>query len=275
MKILSALLALAGGFMTLGACTNENAPSDMLGDKYEEVPTPDKKLHLYMPKERGSEPMPLIIILPGGGYSVHTPNESYNWVPLCLDAGFAAAVLEYDLPNGEPERTVSHVNRSISYLKSAASLNIDPHSVGVWGFSAGAHLASLVATQADADCRPAFQVLFYPVISMEDDHASTAVHRSTRTNLLGENPPESKKREYSSQLRVDRLTPEAFIAVGDADVVIAPANSSLYAEALDKNDVANVVMIAPGGSHGTGGWSNLDHILQTLQSWLHQRIAKS
>ena len=36
------------------------------------------------------------------------------------------------------------------------------------GFSAGGHLASTVATHYDAESRPDFQVLFYPVISMDE-----------------------------------------------------------------------------------------------------------
>jgi acetyl esterase/lipase len=68
--------------------------------------------------------------------------------------------------------------------RQAKKLNIDPHRLGIMGFSAGGHLAATVMTapgQTRMD-RPDFAILAYPVISMDDE---TLVHKGSRVSLLG------------------------------------------------------------------------------------------
>jgi hypothetical protein len=60
--------------------------------------------------------------------------------------------------------------------------------------------------------RPAFQILFYPVITMNKEET----HIGSRLNLLGENPTEEMEKSYSNELQVDSSTPRAFIALSDA-----------------------------------------------------------
>src|SRR5438128_12359434 len=89
------------------------------------------------------------------------------------------------------------VQRAIRTLRSwAQEYAIDPARVGVWGFSAGGHLASTAATHFDAgkpdasdaiermSCRPDFAILAYPVITMEQG----TTHGGSRRHLLGANP---------------------------------------------------------------------------------------
>ena len=75
---------------------------------------------------------------------------------------------------------------------NARGWGIDPHRVGLMGFSAGGHLASSVATHFDAgdpnagrvgrqSSRPDFLILGYPVITLHGPFA----HTGSRDNLLG------------------------------------------------------------------------------------------
>ena len=63
------------------------------------------------------------------------------------------------------------------------------------GFSAGGHLASTVATHATGDALPNFQILFYPVISMEQG----VTHQGSRENLLGKKPKRKLVSEYCNE----------------------------------------------------------------------------
>ena len=141
------------------------------------------------------------------------------------------------------------------------------------GFSAGGHLASLISTQTDKDSRPAFQVLFYPITSMEDKHTNTFTHKVCRENLLGTSPSSSLKAKYSSYLNIDPNTPPAFIAVGNKDNTVSVENSYAYIDALNQNNIKNTIIIAPKGDHGYIEWSNLTNVRQTLRKWLTDQLS--
>lgn len=73
------------------------------------------------------------------------------------------------MPNGNPEVPVSDACEAMRYIRAhAEEWNIILDSIGVMGSSAGGHLASTIATHASAKLRPAFQILLYPVITMEE-----------------------------------------------------------------------------------------------------------
>ena len=115
------------------------------------------------------------------------------------------------------------------------------------GASAGGHLASTAATHFDAETRPDFQILFYPVISMDPK----INHRGSRINLLGQNPSAEKVREYSNELQVTPQTPPAFIMHSSDDTAVPVANSLNYFQALVNNQVpASSLHVYPVGGHG-------------------------
>ena len=269
--------------LILSSCVCENEPEISVYDtpeeydwaeRYEETPTSDNQLHLFLPAHTSEASLPLILILPGGCYWENTTvEEGINWVPYILKLGYAAAVLEYNFPYGNPEIPIAHVNRTIRYLKSTPEFNINPDNIGIMGFSAGGHLASLISTQAAIECRPSFQILFYPPISMEDKYANTDTHKLCRDNLMGTNAASSLKESYSSNLHIDDNTPPAFIAAGDSDKKISIENAYIYVKELNDHNIRNTFMIAPKGGHGYLTWTNLTNIRQTLREWLTDQLS--
>ena len=80
--------------------------------------------------------------------------------------GITAAVLKYRLPNGnEVVPFEDGVEALRTMRKLSEKLNIDPTKIGVMGFSAGGHLAAYISTLSQVEDKPAFTVLFYPVIN--------------------------------------------------------------------------------------------------------------
>src|SRR5207302_1408776 len=137
---------------------------------------------------------------------------------------------------------------------------IDPHRIGVWGFSAGGHLASTAATHSDegkggagdavdkVSSRPDFAILCYPVITLEPPYA----HLGSRNNLLGDKPDPALVKSLCNDTRVTARTPPTFLFHTTADTVVPPENSVLFYEALRKHKVPAALHIFERGPHGVG-----------------------
>lgn len=210
-----------------------------------------------------------VLALPGGGYShlaVH--HEGFHWAPFFNHQGLAYAVLEYTMPKGDPSVPMADVEAAFKILTDSASQwRIKPDSIGVMGSSAGGHLASAVATHPTAQCRPAFQILFYPVISMDPALA----HKGSRQNLLGDNPAKELENNYSSEKQVNATTPRAIMLLSSDDRTVAPSNSLRYYESLINAGVPASLIIYPTGGHGWGARTTFkyhDNVLMELKSWL-------
>ena len=183
--------------------------------------------------------------------------------------GITYAVLRYRMPNGHDEVPLSDVHQAIRVMRSHAD-DWQVKKVGVMGASAGGHLASTAATHFDAETRPDFQILFYPVISMDPK----INHRGSRINLLGQNLSAEKVREYSNELQVTPQTPPAFIMHSSDDTAVSVANSLNYFQALVNNQVpASSLHVYPVGGHGWGYNDSFPYKRQwtgELEKWLRE-----
>lgn len=102
-----------------------------------------QKLDLYLPQ--ASEPLPLVIWIHGGGWS--SGDKKGGPFRALLEAGFAVASLNYRL-SGEAKwpAQLNDCLVATTFLKSkAGDYGIDPGRIGLWGASAGAHLALMEA----------------------------------------------------------------------------------------------------------------------------------
>jgi acetyl esterase/lipase len=147
--------------------------------------------------------------------------------------------------------------RAVRWVRAnARRFGLDPRRIGMLGFSAGGHLTATVAAFFDdgdpgspdsverASSRPDFQILVYPVISMQAPFA----HRASRINLLGRAPSPAALDSLSADRHVDARTPPAFIVHAEEDPVVAYAHSQAYAEALREAKVpVEFVGFAQGG----------------------------
>ena len=231
------------------------------------LPT-NAKLTIYRaPEEKANGKA--VIIAPGGGYAyVAGSYEGGDWAPLYNDLGFTAAVLTYNLPNGNPEVPLNDGRAALQYLRdNAEDLLLDPKRIGVMGFSAGGHLASTIATHLTGEELPAFQVLFYPVISMETRYT----HAGSRQNLLGDNPSDELVALYSNDQQVTAETPPAYMCWATDDGTVKPINSTKYKAALSKAEVSVTSKTFPSGGHGFGFKTTFKYhkqMVESLTEWL-------
>ena len=162
--------------------------------------------------------------------------------------GIPAFVLDYRVKPYHYPAEIEDGQRAMRLIRAhAAEYGIDPQRLGVWGFSAGGHLASTLGTHCDADavpvekpdavdeqsCRPDFMVLAYPVISMTLPEA----HAGSRMNLLGPVVNPELERRYSNQFAVTAETPMTFLFATTRDPTVPVENTLDFYRALERAKV--------------------------------------
>ena len=148
---------------------------------------------------------------------------------------------------------------------------VNPNRIGIMGASAGGHLASTAATHYTAETRPDFQILLYPVVSMNP----TLTHKGSHDNLLGKNPSKESEALYSNELQVKADTPPAFIIHSSNDEAVPVANSINYYMELIKNKIPASLHTYPIGGHGWGFHDSFPYKRQwteELEQWLKKEI---
>lgn len=216
-----------------------------------------------------------IVGIPGGGYSVlSNSHEGYLASDWLNKQGIAYFVVNYRLPNGDRTIPMGDVQKGIRIVRDSASVwGINPNDVGIMGFSAGGHLASVVSNFSDYESRPNFTIMFYPVISMDEKVS----HKWSCINFLGEeghNDPALVK-EWSTQNAVKRhITPPACIIMSGDDNLVPPMTNGMeYYKAMREagNDCALFLYPSGGHGYGFGPWfAYHNEMLANLGKWLQQ-----
>ena len=224
-----------------------------------------------------------IIICPGGGYS-NLNVENTRFVANRLSRlGITVFVLVYRLPadistSDKSTASLQDVQAAFRLVRSRAEeWGLSPDKIGLWGSSAGGHLAAMAATHysisyvSGADTsglRPDFLVLTFPVVSFRPG----LVHKGSMKNLLGENPDEQQIAYYSPDEWVNTRTPATFLVHANDDKSVSACNSIRFYEALKKAGVPAELHIYEKGGHGFGIAPDVsDSWMSQLEIWLRSR----
>lgn len=226
------------------------------------------KITVFLPDQKEATGR-AVVCCPGGGYNhLAMQHEGTDWAPFFNSQGIAFIVLKYRMPHGNYTVPAEDAEEAIRQVRQhAKEWNINPNDIGIMGFSAGGHLASTVATHTSGDEAPSFQILFYPVISMEQG----ITHMGSRDNLLGKKAKRKLVGDYSNEQHVKKHTPRAFIALANDDRAVPPTNSINYYDELYANDVPASLHIYPSGGHGFGIRQSFPYhfeMMLELKAWL-------
>jgi len=213
------------------------------------VPT----LTVYGPRAKNTGAA--VLVLPGGGFQILAMDLEGTEVCDWLTAeGISCVLLKYRVPSKPydwkcdcrpdnlmvPTQGLEDVQRAIGLIRlNAKRWNIDPHRVGVIGFSAGGYLVAAISTHfqerlykpvdgADYEsCRPDFAIGIYPG------------HLATDAGLLNPNLPVTKD------------TPSTFLLQAEDDHTDG-IQSPVYFAALQKAGVPAELHVYPHGGHAFG-----------------------
>ena len=254
-----------------------NGAPGALGNEDVDKPT----LTAYPAKGAGVVPT-AVIVCPGGGYQHLAMVKEGSDIAIWLNhLGISAFVLKYRLgPKYHHPAELNDAQRAIRYVRAhAADYNIKPDRIGIWGFSAGGHLASSAGTHFDEgnrstsdvldrqSSRPDFMILAYPVITFHDPLA----HVGSRVNLLGKTPDPALVDLFSNEMQVTAKTPPTFLFHTTEDKTVPVENSIMFYSALRKAGVPAEMHIYLKGAHGVG-LAPFDPVLRTwperLADWM-------
>ena len=234
--------------------SSEEKADEALDGGVNYVHTSETVLYVYKSKKENATGQ-AVVICPGGGYGcVCMKNEGFGLAKYFQSIGVTAVILKYRLPNnGHKQVPLEDAQEALKWTRNNSKrLNIDPQKVGICGSSAGGHLAAYTSNfTADAE-KPAFTILFYPVIT----GTTWLTHQGTFSNLLGNNRTAKMQEYYSLENRVTGTTPPAILILADDDKVVPPISSILYYQALKNNGVKASLHIYPSGGHGFAGSEN-------------------
>jgi acetyl esterase/lipase len=226
-----------------------------------------------------------VVVCPGGGYgSLAVDHEGKQPAEWLNNLGVSAFVLKYRVSPYRHPVPLQDAQRALRTVRARAKeWNIDPQRIGIWGFSAGGHLASTAGTHFDdgnpnADdpidrfgCRPDFLILCYPVITLT---GPPTTHMGSRNNLLGKEPPPDLIENLSNEKQVTAKSPPTFLFHTSEDKAVPPENSLLFYAALRKAGVPAELHIYEKGVHGVG-LAPKDPVLSSwpdrLAAWLNGR----
>jgi acetyl esterase/lipase len=203
---------------------------------------------VYWPK--GEKTGAAVVVFPGGGYNVLAIDlegtEVCDWL---TSRGITAVLLKYRVPTlrfegyRESRQALQDAQRTLGLVRfHAAEWHIDPHKIGVIGFSAGGHLVAATSTRFDTrlypavdeadeeSCRPDFAIAIYPG------------HLYERGGNLELNP----------NVPVTRITPPTFLLQAEDDPVDPVENSLVYFMALRKAGVHVEMHLYAEGGHAFG-----------------------
>jgi len=225
-----------------------------------------------------------VVVCPGGGYGGLAMDHEGHQIARWLNArGISAWILRYRLGSKGYHHPIQRgdVLRAVRTVRTAAAAHgTDSDHIGVWGFSAGGHLASTAATHFDlgdptaddpvdrVSSRPDFAVLCYPVITMDESFTSGV----SRRNLLGPNADDATLVELlSNEKQVTNTTPPTFLFHTTQDKVVPVRNALEFYQALHEAGVPCELHVYQQGQHGVGLGGN-DPVLSTwparLEDWL-------
>ena len=233
-------------------------------------------LTVYAPA--GANTGAAVVVFPGGGYQVLAVDlegtEVCDWL---TSVGITCVLVKYRVPhsgpswqrdcncmiNPKPAPALQDAQRAIGLVRlHAAEWHIDPHKIGVLGFSAGGHLAAAISNDfrqrrypavdaADTEsCRPDFAVVVYP------------------GHLW---PVGGDQLAFNPDIRVTRNTPPTFLLQAETDSVDNVNQSLVYYIHLKDAGVPTEMHLYADGGHAFGLRRTSDPITEwplLVQKWL-------
>lgn len=242
---------------------------------------------VYSPK--GVNTGAAVVVFPGGGYQILAIDlegtEACDWLTA---HGITCVLLKYRVTNvgsypksgpyPEAPQALEDAQRTMGLLRlNAAEWHVDPHKIGVLGFSAGGHLVAAISTfyakriyspidAADKEsCRPDFAVALYPghlsLAAAEWDakqgNKKFVVPHSANVSNLDSNL------EFTPFIQVTSDTPPTLIIESENDHVDSVYDALAYYIALQKAGVPVEMHLYAQGGHAFG----LRHTNLPISDW--------
>jgi acetyl esterase/lipase len=245
------------------------------------------KLDLYLPSS-SSETHPVVVVIHGGGWKNGGKGGAKKLAGWLVESGFAVAGMSYRLTDvaGWPAQ-IDDCYAAIRWLReNAQKYSLDSENIGVWGTSAGGHLAVLVGTrsfpgkedvssrvQAVCDWFGPSDLLSMPPNNVSDGRTEEDVAKSNGAKLLRATVREVPERakDASGLYHVSSDDPSFLIMHGELDPGVPLSQSRRLHAALTKVNVSSDLRVVPGAGHGGKGFDTPE-IRETVLAFFQKTL---
>jgi len=241
------------------------------------------KLDIIRPKDTPEKPMPVLVWVHGGGWRGGSKASGIRRLIPFAQKGYFCATIDYRL-SGEAvfPAQIEDCKCAIRYLRAhAGKYNLDPERIGVWGSSAGGHLAALLGTSGDvkelegkggwatlssrvqavcdwygpSDLLAFADLSFGRTDGRREENATARARRrgsDAPARLLGGPIHENRDRavQASPVSYVTKDDPPFLIMHGTDDRTVPHSQSLVLKEALEKAGVPVKLVTLQGAGHG-------------------------
>jgi acetyl esterase/lipase len=230
---------------------------------------------VYSPK--GKNTGTAVVVFPGGGYQILAIDlegtEVCDWL---TSIGITCVLLKYRVtdvgpypksgPYPESPMALEDAQRTMGLVRlHAADWHIDPHKIGVLGFSAGGYLSAAISTHyakrlypaidaADKEsCRPDFEVPIYPGhLSLSAALSDAKNKKGTKKFIVPHSTTVDSHLSLNPEILVTPQTPPAFLLQSEDDHVDNVDDSLAYYVALKNAGVPVEMHLYAHGGHAFG-----------------------
>lgn len=246
------------------------------------------KLDLYLP-EASDRPAPVVVWVHGGGWKMGSKEGCP--AALLVPKGFAAVSISYRFTDVEAFPAQLHdCKAAIRWVRAhAKEYNFDPERIGVWGASAGGHLAALLGTtggdaalegalgNAEQSSAVACVVDWFGPMDLryigEPGATAEGVHGMVAALVGGTG--EAVKENAAAASPITHITKDDapfLIMHGDQDTLVTIRHSEEMDKALRAAGVECEFVVIKGGGHGPGFGETkvLERVAGFFEKWLKE-----
>lgn len=233
----------------------------------------------------------IVYMVSGGWYSIwQPPVRRLSSFQGLLDAGFTVfAVHHGSAPRFKVPDAVSDVRAALRHIvANADEYGVDPNRLGVWGGSAGGHLALMLGLDAEglpamppAEGRGRMLGPYYLNAEGAADIAAVVAYfppvdlrplAGPNDRFPALNFPEEDAPAVSPILFVSSDDPPVLLIHGDADELVAIRNSEVMTAALAEAGVIHEFVVIEGGDHGFRGPGQRAEAYQAMLNWFKDEL---
>jgi len=249
-----------------------------------------QKLDLYLPEASDGRSRPVLVRIHGGAWR-HGDKSEQQSVANYVAKGYVAVALNYRLSQEAifPAQ-IEDCKAAIRWLRAhAADYHIDPNRIGVWGASAGGHLAALLGTTGNAKQFDTGENLqfssgvqavldFYGptdmiALSKTAGYEAAAEAKSAPSQLFGGPLLEKEALAVAANpiTHISKDSPPFIIFHGDHDPLVSPSQSEMLYAALQKAGIPSQFFLVKGGVHGGDAFKTAPY-KQAVEDFLKRYI---
>lgn len=272
-SLVSCSVASTGNTVGFREYRNDNLPADVEVIKdieYGKVGDVSLRLNIVRPKD-AKDPLPVIVFIHGGGWNSGNKDDDTGLLCGFAKQGYVGVSVEYRFVDvARFPAQIEDCKCAIRFLKAnAEQYGIEADRIGVWGDSAGGHLAALLGTSGgvkELEGRGGWQDTsssvnavcdwYGPVgladIPLSDDHPYSQLLGSTPRA----NPELARLSDPVSFISED--DPPILIMHGDKDELVPIVLSEQFYQKLKQGGVDATMETVKGAGHGNGFWGNME-----------------